>query len=308
MVGAVALKKKVSGLGDFLSSGAFGVFTLMLVFTWTAAMGALILWPETFTPMASFAASFRIWCFGYDPMTGKFNVPQLALVVLDPVFFALLIGGVWKNQIVESVRASKVLLVKAGTFSALIVLSILTGVSYLDGKALEGKSVADYRLLRTSDPAPAIPLLDQNGASYSIKPGRVTIVSAFYAHCVHTCPMIVEQAKQALAKSGTLASPVDVAMITLDPESDTLTALKEKSTALKLDANWHLLTGEPKKVNSILDQYQVRRERAADGTIAHSNIFYVIDKKGSIAFRIGLGSAQEAWLRKVLKLLTSEGV
>jgi len=108
--------------------------------------------------------------------------------------------------------------------------------------------------------------------------------------------------KEAAVKSGL----VDVAFVTLDPARDSVETLKKKYEALELTPNWHLLTGDSKSINQILDQYQVARAPAEGGTIGHSNLFYVIDKKGKIAFKIGLGSVQQKWLRQALDLLVRE--
>ena len=74
MPGAVALKRAAIALGEFIASGAFPVTVLAILLLWSAAMAGLVLWPETFTPAANLAASFRIWCFGYDPGTGKYDM------------------------------------------------------------------------------------------------------------------------------------------------------------------------------------------------------------------------------------------
>jgi protein SCO1/2 len=272
---------------------------------WTLAMVAMIYWPLTFTPIAAFAASFRVWCFGYDPFTGKFDMARLALVVLDPIFFTLLIGAVWKRPMLEILRRSKNVLGYSLLFSSALVVGILVFVSKTDvAPEIQGKSIADFRLERTHDRAPPIQLTDHNGSAFSLVPGRVTIVTAFYAHCRHTCPKIIEQAQRALAKAELQSSQVDIALVTMDPENDTVDALHRKAAALELGSNWHLLTGSPSLVNQILDQYEVARVKDKDGNIGHSNTFYVIDTQGKIAFRIGLGTAQEVWLKQVLQLLT----
>lgn len=305
MVGPIAaLSKGVYAVGEFVISGVFGFLILSVTLCWTLAMVAMIYWPLTFTPIAAFAASFRIWCFGYDPFTGKFDMARLALVVLDPIFFTLLISAVWKKPMLEILKGSRNSLYKCLVGSALFVLGILILVARTDvAPAIAGKSIADFRLERTADVAPRIQLTDQNGDPFSIAPGRVTVVSAFYAHCRHTCPKIIEQGQKALGKAQVDLSLVDFALISMDPENDTVDALRDKAGDLKLAKNWHLLTGAPALVNQVLDQYQVARVKDKDGNIGHSNIFYVIDKEGKIAFRIGLGTAQEVWLKQVIELL-----
>lgn len=313
MVGSVvasttaAFRRSIFAVGDFVSSGAFGILVLSITFCWTLAMVAMIYWPQTFTPIAAFAASFRIWCFGYDPLTGKFDMARLALVVLDPIFFTLLIGTIWKRPMQDTVRASKKPLYISLALASALVLGILIFVSKSDATPeIAGKKLADFRLERTYEAAPKFELTDQTGAAFNIKPGHITIVSAFYTHCAHTCPKIIEQGRHALAKAKVNLDKIDLALITLDPENDDVESLRDKAQSLKLTQNWHLLTGPAKKVNDILDQYQVVRVKDEYGNIGHSNIFYVIDSKGRIAFKIGLGSAQEVWLKQVIELLEQE--
>lgn len=309
MVGpVVALRRSIFAVGEFLISGSFGILVLSITLCWTIAMVAMIYWPLTFTPIASFAASFRVWCFGFDPLTGKFDMARLALVVLDPIFFTLLIGAVWKKPMLEVMRLNKKIVWTCLGISVVFVVSVLVGVAKSDSApVIAGKSIADFRLERTSDLAPKFQLTDHNGGVYGITPGRVTVVTAFYAHCTHTCPKLIEQARSALEKAKVDSSKIDVVLITLDPEIDTVSALSKKASALELASNWHLLTGDSAAVNRALDQFQVTRVKDKDGNIGHSNLFYVIDSQGRIAFRISLGSAQEVWLKQVIQLLTQEG-
>ncbi len=308
MVGQVAVRRGVSAIGEFLSSGQFAVFLLAVIFSWTAAMVALILWPQTFTPAASFAASFRIWCFGYDPMTGKYDFARVAIVLLDPLLLSAFIWFTWKNLITEIIRSKPRDLALAVSASMLIVVGILFGVARSEAaRTASGNTIADYQMIRTDIPAAQFNLTDQHGAAYALKPGRVTVVTAFYTHCEHTCPRIIEQGRQALAKAQVDSSKIDMALITLDPERDSVERLQAKATNLKLADNWHLLTGPSKEVNAILDRYNVARAKDASGNIGHSNIFYVVDAQGRLAFRIGLGTVQEVWLKQALELLIREG-
>lgn len=308
MVGSVAVRRGVNAIGEFLAGGEFAVFVLTLVLTWTAAMVALMLWPHTFSPAAAFAGSFRVWCFGYDPLTGSWDLSRMAIVVLAPLLLCAFVGLAWRRMVIDTLARSRWVLARWTGVSTLIVVSILLGVAKSEAaRSAGGNSVADYQLIRESAPAPRFLLTDHNGTAYSPAPGRVTVVTAFYAHCEHTCPRIIEQGRQALLKANIDPSRIDMALITLDPERDTVELLKRKAHNLKLASNWHLLTGPSAEVSAILDRYNVARSRDESGNIGHSNLFYVIDAQGRLAFKIGLGTVQEVWLKQALELLLREG-
>jgi protein SCO1 len=61
-------------------------------------------------------------------------------------------------------------------------------------------------------------------------------------------------------------------------------------------------------VNRVLDQLEIARVREEKtGRIDHSNIFFLIDRRGKIAYRLGLGDRHEAWLVEGLESLLGEG-
>lgn len=307
MVGKV-VKKVAIRIGDFIASGEFAVLIMAMVLCWTIAMGALMFWPETFSPTASFAASFRIWCFGYDPLSGHFDKPRVIMLFLDPIFIAALIGFIWNRSVLTVLRSQKTLIVTCFVISAGLVTGALALLAQSEvAKAATAQGLADYQLVRKFNPAPQFDLIDQSGKPYSLGRKHVTIVSAFYTHCQHTCPKIIEEARRVLEKTRGDLGRVEVALISLDSATDTVARLKETADRLKLPANWHLLTGQTPLVEKILDQYHVTRARDADGNIGHSNIFYVVDSQGRLAFEISLGKAQEVWLKRVIELLSAEG-
>jgi len=302
------MEKLVYKIIDFVGSGVFALMILLTVLLWSLVMLAILAWPQSFTSSAAWAATFRIWCFGYNPATGEYNIPQLIMLVLDPLFLGGIVFVVWKKGILDLFLHRRKAVVKMASASLLMVAAALFSIAQVQAAKLgDGKALRDEQLLRRNERAPRFLLKDQNGAKFvAPSPGEVTIVTAFYAHCQHTCPQIIEQARRALKKSKIEEGRVQLALITLDPENDTVEALKAKAVQLGLPANWHLLTGDPIEVNRVLDRFEVSRLRDANGNIGHSNVFYVIDKKGDLAFRIGLGSAQEAWLREAIELLEKE--
>lgn len=300
--------KWVNKITEFVGSGVFALSILLTLSLWSGVMLVILIWPQNFSSTSAMAANFKMWCFGYDPLTGQYNKPQLLMLVLDPLFMGGLVFVVWKKGIIDLLKNHRKTVWSVTSFAALLVIGTLVGIAQVQASKLgAGKNILDAQLLRTTELAPSFKLTDQHGNEFKFPlENSVTIVSAFYTHCEHTCPQIIEQARRALQKSKLDPNQIQVALISLDPERDTVEVLKSKSEKLNLPSNWHLLTGNPKYVNEILDLYQVARVRDADGNIGHSNIFYVIDKQGKLAFRVGLGTTQEAWLRQAIELLQIE--
>jgi hypothetical protein len=131
MVGQVETSRAIRGvnaIGGFLSSGFFALLIIMTVVLWTAVMIAVMAWPQTFTPVSSFAGQLKIWCFGYDPVTGKVNMAKLAMLVLDPIFLALLVYAIWRKAVHTMLRTQRRLTGATVVLSALIVVGGLTAV------------------------------------------------------------------------------------------------------------------------------------------------------------------------------------
>ena len=70
---------------------------------------------------------------------------------------------------------------------------------------------------------------------------------------------------------------------------------------------YQFLTGPAKDVNGVLDRLQIARKKDPhSGVIDHANLFIVLDRNGTVAYRFTLGERQERWLGQALKLLVRE--
>ena len=63
--------QSIEAVRTFLSGGAFPVFAISLLACWEAFLIGVLLVPPSPSPLGAFAEDFRIWCFGYDPATGR---------------------------------------------------------------------------------------------------------------------------------------------------------------------------------------------------------------------------------------------
>lgn len=121
--------------------------------------------------------------------------------------------------------------------------------------------------------------------------------------------MILGQAKRAVARlNEEEQADVRLVGVTLDPEHDTRESMARMARGQEVAAPFfNLCIGEPATVNPILDKMGIERHRdEKTGVIEHTNLFLVIDRGGKIAYRLSLGSLQEAWLVEALKLLCAE--
>jgi cytochrome oxidase Cu insertion factor (SCO1/SenC/PrrC family) len=98
--------------------------------------------------------------------------------------------------------------------------------------------------------------------------------------------------------------------VTLDPAHDTPEVLAELGRMHGLAPPlYHLVTGEPARVERVLDQMEVARQRDPQtGVIDHANVVMLLDRSGQVAYRFSVGERQQRWLASALQLLLREPV
>ncbi len=118
--------------------------------------------------------------------------------------------------------------------------------------------------------------------------------------------------RQAKAAVATLnpeeQADVTVVGITLDPTNDTPARLRQMAEGQGVSApRFRLGTGAPDMVEKVLDDLDVSRKRdPITGVIDHANLFFVVDRRGRIAYRLTIGDRQQQWLVAALRNLLSE--
>jgi protein SCO1 len=120
--------------------------------------------------------------------------------------------------------------------------------------------------------------------------------------------MILAQAKRAVARL-TPEEQADVVLlaVTLDPENDDVEALARLGAGQKVTAPaFNLLTGPADDVNRVLDRMGIERYVDEHGVIQHTNLFLVVDRAGTIAWRFSLGEVQEEWLVEAIRIACNE--
>jgi len=293
-----------------MSGGAFPAFALSLLFSWSAFIGVMLFLPGNSSGLGAFAEEFRVWCFGYDPATGRTEVAYVMAMLLPQVMLAGFILGLWWAPLRSmSQRPSAFIPHIAG--AALLVTAAGVGFAYSGAAPPEGELPFPAEALRTAYAPPELVLTNQLEQTVDLAAlhGHVVVLTAVYASCPHTCPAILNQAKAAIAE----LDPSDreelrLIAVTLDPENDSPQVLAGLARNHGLDAPlWNLVTGESAAVEETLDRMQMARERDPEtGVINHANLFLLIDRDGRLAYRLGLGDRQQRWLVSALRVLLRE--
>lgn len=288
---------------------AFFLFTLLLTQVFLLSILAI---PPAPSGLGEFAASFKVWCYGYDPATGSLEWTYVVMVVANPLMLMGIVAAVWWQPLREVIRERPRRLLGPFVAAAALVSVCATGLLMQRPARPRGELPFPAEALRTSHVPPGFELTNQVGQRVKLQDtrGRVVLVTAVYARCANTCPMIFGQTKRAVAAlSPEEQAELTVFGITLDPEHDDVETLallaKGQEIAPPL---FNLVTGPPPDVEQLLDRFGFARTRdPVTGVINHANLFVLIDRQGRIAYRLSLGDQQERWLTTALRLLIREG-
>lgn len=137
---------------------------------------------------------------------------------------------------------------------------------------------------------PSFSLIDQNNKKITNEDykGKVYVVEFFFSSCPSICPrMNQNMLKLQDAFYGNLN--FGIASITIDPENDTSSHLKQHAKDLGVKhPNWHFLTGDYNYIMNLANKgfniYAGKNKNVAGG-FEHSGLFALIDKEGKIRCR-----------------------
>ena len=133
-------------------------------------------------------------------------------------------------------------------------------------------------------------------ATVDLHRGHPVLIAMFYASCQQACPMTIAKIQGIEAR----LSPADrarlrVLLVSLDPDRDTIAALRELSTRHQLDDRWTVARTADPQVRELAAALGVRYRKLADGTIAHSTVIAMLDGEGIPRARVeGLGASDDA--------------
>ena len=300
----------LDGLRQFFAGGGFPLFVLSLLVFYELLVFAMLWLPAGDSGLLAFAEEFRVWCLGYDPATGRTEWVYVVAMVAPQLVMGAAVVLVWWEPLREALERPRALLRHAAAALALVVAAA-AGFALLGSEPAAGDLPFPAEALRTAYAPPDLRLVNQDGATVDLASlrGKVVALTAVYASCPHTCPLILAQSKNAAAQlTPEEREELYFVAVTMDPTRDTPEVLQRLAGMHDLEAPlYNLVTGEPATVEGILDRMGISRRRDPEtGVIDHANLFLLIDRKGNVAYRLGLGERQERWLVSALQVLIRE--
>jgi protein SCO1 len=150
-------------------------------------------------------------------------------------------------------------------------------------------------------------LLDQDGKAVTDQDmkGKPFLVFFGFTHCPDVCPTTLFDVSEVLRSLGPDADRAGALFITVDPERDNATSLKDYLASF--DPHLRGLTGEPDALAAVAKEYRVYYKKVpldgGDYTMDHTAIVYLMDKDGRFVSPFSLKRKPEvaaAELRKYL--------
>jgi len=302
----------IGGVRRFLEGAAFPTFALSVMGFYQLFLLLVFLTPSAPSGLGAFAQEFRVWCYGYNPATGHYQVAYILSMFTPPWMLAGFIFMFWWEPL-KAVRRQPATLASCIGTAGVLVFILGGGMLYAGLSSELGTHELTFPAdaLRTAHTAPTFNLTNQDGQPVDLESlrGNVVILTSVYASCPHTCPLILVQAKAAIAElPEALQSDLHVVAISMDPAQDTSEVLSELADMHDMQSPlYQFATGDPTTVNKLLDRMEFTRTRDEEtGIIDHKNLFMLIDRNGQVAYRLTLGPRQQRWLVSALTLLLKE--
>jgi len=160
----------------------------------------------------------------------------------------------------------------------------------------------EYMVAPGAPPAAAIGgpfrLTDQDGriVTEADLKGRPSLVFFGFTHCPDVCPTTLFDISQIMAALGPDADRTRAVFITVDPERDTQSVLKDYLSSF--DPHVSALTGDLGSITTVAKAYRVYFKKVPlDGggyTMDHTAITYLMDKEGRFVSPFNLKRTPEA--------------
>jgi len=165
------------------------------------------------------------------------------------------------------------------TLAALLLALGLVAICARADEPLPGDSV--YQL--------ELPLVDQDGKAFDFVAGRgrPRLISMFYTSCKFVCPMIVDTLRSTeRALDPAERAKLDVLLVSLDPDTDTPTALKRLAEQRHIETpRWRLARTDTAHVRRLAAVLGVQYKQLGPADFSHSTVLVLLDADGRIAAR-----------------------
>jgi protein SCO1/2 len=172
-------------------------------------------------------------------------------------------------------RASHILFVATAFLAGLVVF--LGAILYATGQFGGGP--------KASAIGGPFSLIDQNGQPITDKDvkGKPFLVFFGYTHCPDVCPTTLFELSEVLRALGKDAGGTTALFVTVDPERDTPTVMKDYLSSF--DPHLRGVTGDPKAIKAMEKEYRAYSKKHPTGngdySMDHSAVVYLMDKDGN---------------------------
>ncbi|HLH75187.1 MAG TPA: SCO family protein [Candidatus Binataceae bacterium] len=162
----------------------------------------------------------------------------------------------------------------------LLAMLVLTALSACHWRAPAGA----YDAFNRADCLPALKMQDQSGRELTLASlkGKPVLVDFIYTSCPGPCLTLTQKmARVAAQMAPALGRRFTMVSITIDPEHDGPHQLAQYARQQgALQQGWLFLTASPKTVDQLLADFQLRRVRQADGSVAHLAGVFILGPDG----------------------------
>jgi protein SCO1/2 len=141
-------------------------------------------------------------------------------------------------------------------------------------------------------------LTDQAGQTVTEKnlQGKPTLIFFGFTHCPDVCPTSLFEISEVLRAMGGDADRVNAYFISVDPERDTATAMKDYLSSF--DPHLKGLTGDADAVAKVVSGFRVYAKKVplkdGDYTMDHTALIYLMDRDGKFVAPFNLKRTPEA--------------
>lgn len=182
--------------------------------------------------------------------------------------------------------------------------------------AAQSTAVARHEVA-SSDVAPLMPrylLMDVQGRAVSQEDfrGRFQLVTFGFISCPDVCPTTMLEFKQILETLGEQAARLQPVFITVDPERDTRTVLREYTAAF--DSRILGLTGSPELVRRAADSFRIQYEKVREPgaapdnyTMSHTAGMVLLDGRGLFLSRFPYAMPAREIAERIRAAMTADG-
>jgi len=113
----------------------------------------------------------------------------------------------------------------------------------------------------------------------SAQRGQVVALTFLYTTCPDVCPLTASRFRAAQSELQADAGRVTFIAVSVDPDGDTPTAVREFSAAHGLASNWYYLVGGRAQLAPVWAAYGIGVQ-AGSTTVTHNDAVYLIDVRG----------------------------